>query len=248
MEISLIGIPNTDTDYALELSGQKIIYLKNNFKFNVDLQKHNYIKLLYHNTIKNKYSSNFIQFTYNQYSYPILFNPSWNSYFKNNQIYSENIFVNLTNYAFQPIDNIDKINQLNCLCTDSTRPYYFPKITINLANSYQFVFSDWTGNNQVWLSRFNTSCACLLLGKNKCFLTCSLELPTECGESKYEFFAEYEHNTPYDELQRIDCLNLRPEFTKLVPINFPVITSESCHIDINTLNEQINIQTEYLDV
>jgi hypothetical protein len=73
-------------------------------------------------------------------------------------------------------------------------------------------------------------------------------LPTECGESKYEFFAEYEHNTPYDELQRIDCLNLRPEFTKLVPINFPVITSESCHIDINTLNEQINIQTEYLDV
>lgn len=244
MNISIVGISPNDSSYYIS-TNDKIIKLKNNYKIDIDTNKHSYIKLTLDTNLKNKNISNFIEFYVDDNYYPILINPSWNSYLKNNRLYSENIFVNLKEYEFQKIDPIDKINQLNCLCSDFTRPYFFPEIKIKVTNSYEFIFNNWTGNNQVWVSKNNTSCACLLLGKNKCFFTCSLSLPSECGETKYEFFSVCKHDTPYDEIGRLDCFSLTPTFTDLHPINFPILTDESCPIDLNNLKNEIQITTEY---
>lgn len=244
MNISILGVSPNDASYAIS-TNNRIIKLQNNYKIDIDINKYSYIKILFDTDLKNKHISNFIEFYIDNNHYPILINPSWNSYIQNNRLYSENIFVNLKDYTFQHIDPIDKINQLNCLCSDFTRPYFFPDIKIKIANSYNFIFNNWTGNNQVWLSKHNTSCGCLLLGKNKCFFTCSLSLPSECGQTKYEFFSVCEHNTPYDELGRLDCFSLVPTFTELQPINFPMLTDELCNIDLNNFKNEIQITTEY---
>lgn len=246
MDISIIGLCDPSTIYSVVFNN-KIVNLKNNHKFSINLDKYSYFKIIYQNNIRSN-TSNFIQFTYKDNFYPIIFNPSWNAENIDNVMYSENFFMNLKNYHFQQIDDIDKINQLNCLCSDLTRPYFLPKIEINIADHYKFIFDNWTGNNQIWLSNNNSAFACLLLGLNKCYLTVSLKLPYPCDQDRYDFYSEYSHDTPHDELFRLDCFELKPEFTYLKPINFPILLEENCDIDINKFQSQISIKTHYTNV
>lgn len=141
------------------------------------------------------------------------------------QSIKRNILIPNIQYLDLFDNNID-LNDINYLCHDNTHIIDIPDITI-IINGISYLFSQWTGNNQLWCcaleNSINYTYAYLYIFPQKSILLVSQTLKnSENHYSDLDIMSISDHNNIIqDEYGRIDCYNYEPVFSKIDILNNP---------------------------
>ena len=249
MKIRLLGTDSKRSIYQIQSSSTRNGKLEHNKCININLNKDKYLKLQFFNFYNETPAApTNVEFSLDDDHYPIIFNPMWNAQKDNNgNLSSENVFYNIQENSFQKKDDIDILDTINCFCTDTTRVLQIPAVVVQIHN-HKFTFNNWQGSGQIWTTNQDDAFATILLSKESSIFCCSIKLPKEYGDQRYEFFSQQDHTIDYDELGRLDCFKIRPKFTQCSLLNYSIFTQEGCPFSPDDLTSQIGIETEYSNV
>lgn len=168
---------------------------------------------------------------------PITINTNW-SLNKNSNI--KKILLPPKNQINLINTHID-LNNINCICQDTTSIKTLPKVKIILNEDIKFTLNKWSGNNQTWISNsYNKEYIAYgflyIFTDKTIFMSSIYNNTSDINEfNDLDIISIYHHNIIRDEFNRINCTNLKMNFDNCDILHYP----------LNKVVNNIKIETIY---